>query len=147
MSHRPLAISAGLQLHFDPSHDLPVIMGDTNQISRVISNLVTNAIHYTKQGIVTIRTYRSRHGVYLDVIDTGMGIDPEDQPHLFERFYRGRYVRQSNIPGTGLGLAIVKEILDRHSSQILIHSELGQGSTFTVCFPPVMDEVWAVNSY
>ncbi len=64
-----------------------------------------------------------------------MGIDPEDRPHLFERFYRGRQVRQSKIHGTGLGLAIVKEIVDLHEGEIEIISELGKGSTFKISLP------------
>jgi signal transduction histidine kinase len=71
-----------------------------------------------------------------------MGIDPEDQPHLFERFYRGRRVRQSKIHGTGLGLAIVKEIIDLHDSKIEVHSEVAKGSTFSIYFPNQVGELW-----
>jgi len=64
-----------------------------------------------------------------------MGIDAEDRHHLFERFYRGKKVRQSLIHGTGLGLAIVKEIVDLHEGEIEVESELGKGSTFTIRLP------------
>ena len=68
-----------------------------------------------------------------------MGIDPEDRPHLFERFYRGRRVRQTRIHGTGLGLAIVKEIVDQHDGYIDVNSYPGEGSTFRIWIPMYMD--------
>jgi signal transduction histidine kinase len=65
--------------------------------------------------------------------------------HIFERFYRGRMVRQSKIHGTGLGLAIVKEIADMHDSDIEVQSEPGKGSTFNVRFPALSGEEWLVR--
>ena len=82
-----------------------------------------------------MRTYQANEMACLEVQDTGIGIDSEDMPHLFERFYRGRQVRQSKIHGTGLGLAIVKEIIDMHGGRVTIHSELGKGSTFQAWLP------------
>jgi two-component system sensor histidine kinase BaeS len=73
------------------------------------------------------------------VVDTGIGIDAEDMPHLFERFYRGGRVRQSRIHGTGLGLAIVKEIVEMHEGSIEIRSTVDKGSTFCVRLP-IYDE-------
>jgi signal transduction histidine kinase len=64
-----------------------------------------------------------------------MGIDPEDIPHLFERFFRGKKVSQSKIMGSGLGLAIVKEIADIHDGRVELQSEDGKGSTFWVWLP------------
>ncbi|MEJ2748336.1 MAG: sensor histidine kinase, partial [Anaerolineae bacterium] len=75
------------------------------------------------------------HFVCLEIKDTGMGIGPDDLPHLFERFYRGRNVSQGNIPGTGLGLAIVKEIVELHRGHIEVTSQPGQGTTFQVRLP------------
>jgi len=103
---------------------------------------VSNAIHYTHEGGVKVRTYLEKDYVCLEVKDTGIGIDADDKPHLFERFYRGKRVRQSKIPGTGLGLAIVKEIVDLHESAIDIHSEIGKGSTFTIRFPVFISDPW-----
>jgi two-component system phosphate regulon sensor histidine kinase PhoR len=94
---------------------------------------------------VVVRTAQQGDGVCLEVQDTGIGIDPDDKPHLFDRFYRGRLVRQSKIHGTGLGLAIVKEIADMHDSKIEVHSELGKGSKFYVRFPAVVGEEWLVK--
>jgi signal transduction histidine kinase len=91
---------------------------------------VSNAIKYTRSGEVRIQTGVQDERVYIQVIDTGPGITPEDVPHLFERFYRGRHVARSMIPGTGLGLAIVKEIIEAHGGTVEVTSELGVGSTF-----------------
>ena len=97
---------------------------------RVINNLVGNAIHYTVHGGVYVCTYEDRGDVCLDVKDTGIGINPDDQGHIFERFYRGQQVRQTKIHGTGLGLAIVKEIIDLHEvkSMYKVRSEVAQPS-------------------
>jgi two-component system phosphate regulon sensor histidine kinase PhoR len=71
----------------------------------------------------------------LTVEDTGVGIEPQDIPHLFERFYRGKNVRQTESHGTGLGLAIVKEILDLHDGWIEVNSTPGAGTVFNVWLP------------
>ena len=70
--------------------------------------------------------------IVLLVADSGSGIAPEDLPHVFERFYRGRSMVKYEVPGTGLGLAIVKEIVDLHRGQIEVESRPGEGTTFTV---------------
>jgi PAS domain S-box-containing protein len=139
---RPLAEAAGLRLIFEPEPDLLPVMGEHNQLSRLVNNLVANAIHYTIKGDVIVRTFLREGCVCLEVRDTGIGIDPDDRPHIFERFYRGKLVRQSKIHGTGLGLAIVKEIADMHESKIDLQSELGKGSTFEVRFPALIREEW-----
>ena len=82
-----------------------------------------------------MKTYQLDGGVGLEIEDTGIGIDPEDFPHLFERFFRGKKVSQSKIMGTGLGLAIVKEIMELHDGTITLESEVGHGSTFQIWFP------------
>lgn len=142
MAHRPLAEASGLVLNYTPDQELPPVWGEPNQLGRVINNLVSNAIHYTLQGGVFVRTYIENGDACLEVRDTGIGIDPEDQVHLFERFYRGRRVRQSKVHGTGLGLAIVKEIVDLHGSQIEVESTVGKGSKFLIRFPLQVKEPW-----
>jgi PAS domain S-box-containing protein len=134
-AHYPLAQEKGLELRFIACKDLPTVNGEQNQIARVITNLLTNAIRYTSTGYVRVKTYQLDGGVGLEVEDTGIGIDPEDFPHLFERFFRGKKVSQSKIMGTGLGLAIVKEIMELHDGTITLESEVGHGSTFQIWFP------------
>jgi signal transduction histidine kinase len=134
-AHLPLADATGLDIIFEPCPDLPTILGDQNQMSRVITNLVSNAVRYTQKGKISVRTYKSDSQVCLVVHDTGIGIESGDLPHIFERFYRGQCVRQSKIHGTGLGLSIVKEIVELHDGSVEVNSEFGKGSTFKIMLP------------
>ena len=134
-SHLPLANASGIQLRFEPDPELPELIGSHEQVVRMLTNLVSNAIRYTRQGEVLVTTFQTDHQIGVQVSDTGIGIKEEDLPHIFERFYRGDNVRQSITPGTGLGLAIAKEIIDLHHGTIEVSSELGRGSTFKVWFP------------
>jgi signal transduction histidine kinase len=134
-AHQPLAQEGGLDLTFFGEADLPKIYGEQNQIARVLTNLLSNAIRYTTSGYVHVRSYATDGGVWVEVEDTGIGIDPIDFPHIFERFYRGQKVSQSKIIGSGLGLAIVNEIMELHDGQVDWVSESGKGSTFRVWFP------------
>ncbi|MGB5843375.1 MAG: ATP-binding protein, partial [Anaerolineales bacterium] len=134
-AHSPLAEESGLELIYEPGDNLPFVYGEQNQIARVLTNLLSNAIRYTAQGSVIVSTHEENSGVWIEVRDTGMGIDEADFAHLFERFYRGQKVSQSKIMGSGLGLAIVKEIMDLHEGKIDWESISGEGSTFRVWFP------------
>ncbi len=127
------AEAAGLALIFEPDPDLPPVRGARDQLSRAVANLLTNAINYSHEGLVRVSTFRSEDSVCLQVQDTGTGIEPEDVPHVFERFYRGQSV--SHIPGTGLGLAVVDEIVRLHGGTVAVESRIGEGSTFTVRLP------------
>ncbi|MFZ5916697.1 MAG: GAF domain-containing protein [Chloroflexota bacterium] len=142
LAHRPRAEAAGLELGFEPDEALPPVWGEPNQLEQVVTNLVINAINYTPAGYVRLRTGLSwdNRQACLEVQDSGMGIEPEDRPHLFERFYRGKRVGSSNIPGTGLGLAIVQEIVDLHRGKIDVESQPDRGSTFKIFLPLVERE-------
>ncbi|MBP8973950.1 MAG: GAF domain-containing protein [Anaerolineae bacterium] len=111
------------------------IQGDVGQLSRAIRNLATNAVKYTPSGgRVALRLERAEGGIRLAVSDTGIGIAPEEQKHIFDRFYRTDQAMEM-AGGTGLGLSITKEIVDLHGGRIELHSVPGQGSTFTVWLP------------
>jgi GAF domain-containing protein/signal transduction histidine kinase len=111
---------------------------DQERIGQVVRNLLGNAIKFTSAGgkvMITVCTREGDEGlVEMRVSDTGSGIPPQDQAHLFERFYRGEAAARG-IPGTGLGLAIVKEIVEEHGGSVSVESRLGVGSTFTVLLP------------
>jgi PAS domain S-box-containing protein len=140
-AQRPGAEAKGLALHFESSADnLPAIRGAASQLTQVVTNLVANAIRYTGTGSVTVATRAAGDRVLLEVRDTGMGVDAEDLPHLFERFYRGRRTAQSATPGTGLGLAIAKEIIEAHGGQIEVESSQELGSTFIASLPVAAGE-------
>ncbi len=133
--HQPRAGAAGLALRFEPGANLPAVWGEVNQLAQVVTNLVANALNYTRAGHVQVSTFQSEQGVCLCVEDTGIGIDPIDLPYLFDRFYRSKRSVEMNIPGTGLGLSIVKEIVGLHGGRIEVESEVGKGTTFRLWLP------------
>jgi signal transduction histidine kinase len=131
------AEAANLALIFDPAAHLPNVLGDASQLSRVVTNLIGNAINYTVEGWVRVTTWldERREQLCVQVADSGRGIEPDDLAALFDRFYRGRSAVQAGIPGTGLGLAIAKEIVDHHGGRIEVESQVGRGSTFRIWLP------------
>ncbi|MBA3868532.1 MAG: PAS domain S-box protein [Anaerolineae bacterium] len=135
-TYEPVAISKGQLLDLDMAPNLPTIEVDARQIERVFVNLVANAVNYTPNDrSIRVQTGIEDDHIIFSVKDEGMGISPEDLPHIFERFYRATVARSSQSTGTGLGLAIVKEIVERHGGSVTAYSELGKGSTFTVRLP------------
>jgi two-component system, OmpR family, sensor kinase len=131
---RPLAAERGIQVHCDVH---PVeCLGDADRIGQVITNLLTNAIHFNRdQGEVRLSARADAGVVLLTVADTGQGIPAEDIPHIFERFYRVDKSRSRAQGRAGLGLAICKAIIDAHGGSIDVSSQLGAGSTFSVELP------------
>jgi signal transduction histidine kinase len=124
-----------LALTFEGSTDLPLVQADAGLLEQVMSILLTNAINYTLPGgQITISTHYDDHQIGFKVRDTGLGILPEECPHLFDRFFQGAANREAKVRGTGLGLAIAKEIIDLHQGRIDVESTgiPGEGSTFSV---------------
>lgn len=112
------------------------ITGNRQMIDELLYNLCDNAIRYNNAGgSVTVEVYVRREGAVLSVKDTGIGIPPEHQERIFERFYRVDKSRSKSTGGTGLGLAIVKHIIVRHHARMELHSEVGKGTEITVQFP------------
>lgn len=120
--------------------ELPPVLGNYDLILQILANLVGNALKFTKSGgKVTIRAYKvpatadhkegNGGAVRVEIADTGIGIDPEDQRAIFERFFRVEN-RVHTLEGTGLGLSIVQNIIEKHHSQIHITSAVGVGTTF-----------------
>lgn len=113
-----------------------LVRGDAGQISLMLRNLLDNAIRYTDPGgKVALDLDREDHNAILTISDTGHGIPMRDQARVFERFYRVDEGRARSEGGTGLGLAIVKHVADLHSGRVLLTSQLGEGSVFTVKMP------------
>jgi signal transduction histidine kinase len=137
---RVRAEESNIHLNWDVEGDLPKVAGDEDQMWRVISNLLDNAISFTPAGgRVDLRVKSLAEGriVRLEIQDTGMGILERDLPHIFERFYRTENTRQrkSRSQGSGLGLAISKSIVEKHGGRIGVTSRLGAGSLFWVEMP------------
>jgi two-component system OmpR family sensor kinase len=112
------------------------VVGDEEQLYRLVSNLIVNAIQYTPAGgQVIVVLERSDDQALIQIQDTGIGIAPEEQTHIFDRFYRVNSDRSRNTGGSGLGLAIAKAIVQAHLGSIQVQSELGKGSVFTIRLP------------
>jgi signal transduction histidine kinase len=105
-------------------------------LQQIITNLVSNGIRYTETGSVTIKCHQENNHWAIAVMDTGIGIAPEDQERIFEPFARAEYSNKLRpADSTGLGLAIVAYMVKLLQGQISLTSEVGVGSTFTVIFP------------
>ena len=128
-----------------PDDDLLIVKADPKKFSRVFENLISNAINYTNdEASIVVKAWRTgedlpvtEQKIHVSVKDNGIGIPPEEQSRIFDRFYRAKN-SGINIKGTGLGLAIVKLICDRHNAEIKVKSDIGKGTEFEV----VMDATY-----
>jgi heavy metal sensor kinase len=131
---RPLARQKNVQIL--PQTAPAPVLADPDRLGRALTNLLTNAIQYNRDGgEVRIHLAASDGGAALIVTDTGVGIAPEHLPHVFERFYRADRSRSGDAPHAGLGLAIAKSIIESHGGTISASSTPGAGATFTLHLP------------
>jgi protein-histidine pros-kinase len=126
-----------LSIVYYPASTAPIVRGEEGQLERALENIIGNAVKYTLKGSIDISVQIEipRNEVCVAVRDTGIGIDKNDIPRLFNRFHRGKLGAEAGIEGTGLGLAIVKDILDVHHGRIEVESTPGVGSTFRLWLP------------
>jgi two-component system sensor histidine kinase BaeS len=121
-----------LRTEFAPA----VVAGDEGRLAQVVDNLLANALDYTDHGsVVTVRTFVEDERAVLQVADTGIGLTPEELPHVFDRFWRSDKSRARSRGGAGIGLAIVHELVRAHDGHIDVASRPGEGSTFSVRLP------------
>lgn len=112
------------------------LKGNTEQINQLVTNLLKNAIDYNKQGgRVVLSLEKQKNNIILKIIDTGIGIAPEDLKHIYKRFYKADESRSISASGAGLGLSIVKEIVDLHKGLIKINSTLDKGTEVVIVLP------------
>src|SRR5437763_9811866 len=117
------------------------VFGDADQLQQVLVALIDNALKYTPyEGSVTLSLTIHKKDAVVTVSDTGIGILPEDLPHIFERFYRADRTRSRDRGGTGLGLTIVQNIVQEHKGNIEVESTPGRGSTFTLKLPLAVEK-------
>ena len=128
------AEAAKLTLTLDAPPSLPRVQADPDRLQQALVNLLDNAIKYTPAGgRVTLHLTSEGGYIRVEVSDTGLGIPPDDLPHLFEPLYRADSAR--HLPGTGLGLTIVRAIIEQHGASISVRSAPGQGTAFTFRLP------------
>ncbi|MGD9368897.1 MAG: response regulator [Desulfobacteraceae bacterium] len=134
--HRPRAREKSIRLELAPLPALPILMANRFNLEEVFSNLIGNAINYTRaDGEITVSAAVEGDYVVVKVADTGMGIPEEDLARIFDRFYRVKNEKTRHIIGTGLGLPIVKSIVDAHNGLIRVASKPDCGTTFSVLLP------------
>ncbi|MEH2351333.1 MAG: HAMP domain-containing sensor histidine kinase [Nostoc sp.] len=114
---------------------LPLVLADIDRTEQVLVNLLGNAVRYTNEGSITIRVGTEASQLSIAVIDTGIGIAPENLPHVFERFWRADQSRDRHSGGTGIGLTISHRLIELQGGQTQVESELGVGSTFRFFLP------------
>jgi two-component system phosphate regulon sensor histidine kinase PhoR len=132
----PAAAKKGHKLVLQVADGLHPIVGNPEYLERAVSNLVENAIKYTKENGLIRLIVRGENGhAVVEVTDNGIGISSEDLPRIFERFYRAERSRSRDMGGTGLGLSIVKHIMQAHGGTVEVLSTPGKGSTFRLKFP------------
>jgi len=133
---KPLSIKSGVIMNYHHDQDLHSMVGDIGMIERVLANIIENALSHTPQaGRIDINIAGEAQFLTLTITDTGPGIDPEDLPHIFDRFYRADKSRNRDTSGTGLGLAIAKEIVEVHGGQIHVINPPAGGASFRILLP------------
>ncbi len=135
-----VAKEKGLSLGLDSTtiQEEIMVLADEGKLKQIFSNLIDNAVKYTQKGSVTVQVevIKDRKKVLVKIIDTGIGIAPDEVKNLFQKFNRASNANKVNVLGTGLGLYIAREIMKAHDGWIGVHSDgLGMGSTFTVELP------------
>jgi signal transduction histidine kinase len=132
------AEAKGLKLSLvAPAAPLPEVMLDENKTRQVVMNFIDNAIYYTDKGSVTVLLGVKAGNIHLEVRDTGMGVPPEAQKHLFSKFYRAANAQKSRPDGTGLGLFLAKRVVEDQGGSIIFSSSQGKGSIFGFDLPMV----------
>ena len=115
------------------------LSADSDEISRLFTNLISNAIKYNReQGLININLYQAENYLVTEIKDSGIGLKPEEKQKLFTEFFRAKNDKTKNISGTGLGLSIVKRIVDSYSGKIEVESDYGEGTLFKVFLPLII---------
>lgn len=129
---QPLAEGKGLSIEVSVPRQC-FLRCDKHKIQQVLANLLDNAVKYTPSGKITVSAEQDDGKVIILVRDTGIGVSPNEVPHLFDRFFRSDKSRSA--PGSGLGLSLVRAIVQKHGGEIKVNSSPGTGSAFTVVLP------------
>jgi len=133
---RALEYQQGFELHLQLEDSLPLVEADSDALQQAILNLLINAMKYSGDSRqINLQLARQNGDAVIQVRDSGIGIADEEQPKIFENFYRVMTPQTKSIPGTGLGLALISHIVKAHGGHIEVESALGAGSTFSLHLP------------
>lgn len=125
-----------IEINLNADKDISSVNADSDEINRLFTNLVSNAIKYNNErGTININITSSGNFLLTEIKDSGIGLRPEEKNKLFSEFFRAKNEKTKNIGGTGLGLSIVKKIVDSYSGKIEVESEYGEGTTFRIYLP------------
>ncbi len=131
-----LAQSKSINLDVDLFPKIPPFEADVRGLQQILINLLSNAIKFTPaNGTVLLQVYPELEGVIFKISDNGIGIPPEDIPHLFERFFRAKNAVAHQISGSGVGLFIIKSLVEKMAGKVSVSSELNKGTTFEIFLP------------
>ncbi len=129
-------IEEGIQPELTIPEEPIYVFGDAVSLRRVLSNLLTNALHYGKDGrVIGVRLWKADNKAWVEIWDRGRGIKPEDLPFVFERLYTGVDSRNTSLQGNGLGLTITKMLIEQHRGSITVSSEPNRKTAFTFYLP------------
>jgi signal transduction histidine kinase len=131
----PMVRKKQLDFSIDVDEDCPSIYTDRTKVKQVLLNLLSNAVKFTNRGQVSVDARCETDGVRIDVIDTGIGIRPNDLQAIWEDFRQVDQSRTREFGGTGLGLSITRKLLERLGGSVAVQSTYGEGSTFSVYLP------------
>ncbi|MBP8857649.1 MAG: HAMP domain-containing histidine kinase, partial [Anaerolineaceae bacterium] len=136
-AYQPIAAAKGVTLELSVPSGLPAIYVDEGRMLQVLKNLVDNALRHTPAGGIVALVAADSGLVELKITDSGEGIDADDLPYVFDRFYRADKARSANSGKMGLGLAICKALVNAQGGKIKALSEgKGQGTSMVIAFPP-----------
>jgi signal transduction histidine kinase len=131
----PLLKDERVRIVRDITPNLPPLKTDRDKLKQILLNLLSNAAKFTEQGEIKVSASPENGNLKLAVADTGIGMKKEALDHIFEEFQQAEKTTASKYGGTGLGLAIVKKFIDLMGGEIVVESEVGRGSKFTITLP------------
>jgi len=131
---QPLLIS-DVQIVVNVNDELPPLFSDQDKVKQILLNLLSNAAKFTEQGTIAVHAHYDNGSIVVDVIDSGIGIPPEELPHIFEKFTQVNNGNRRQYGGTGLGLSISRHLARLLGGDLTADSEINQGSTFKLTLP------------
>lgn len=133
---QPQADLRNIVIQFEVPETFPQIRGSEEAFARIFNNVISNAVKFSNPGgNVQVFTRCGQEGVLIEVQDQGIGIPPEDLPHITSRFFRGTNATEQEIPGSGIGLYMIKNIVEELGGKLTIHSQVGKGTILSMWFP------------